>query len=345
MEKPPNASKYDKPISATPLCKRTGPLEHEQLEHVAHHIKALLQLDEDTSSLEAYAQEHPEVQTEQFLLEASAFAERVGISTSLQMAHRLLLRLDLLAQHLHSPHQVTTQLSLGRHQLLQGQLDGAETHFQRAQDLLSNQENTALQGNLWLEQASLALQREQFEKAYEWLQQAATFFGETNDSFGQSQALVIKGQALQREGNTQEAANTLMEALDLQQQFDDPITLANTMLYLAQVHQDLGQYSEAEDAYQKALPIYQGANDPRGLGKACLGLGQLYNYLQDHEGAEAGFQNALKLFQSIHARQDLIITLRALGDLYQTMGQEAAAEECQHQAQLLEQASTQTNTN
>lgn len=310
-------------------------MEIEQIEELANHIKALMKLEKDKETLDQYLEEHPIVGEDNFLLEGLAFAERVGVSATPEVAQKLLEQLHELALHVGSVHQITSHLSLGRHHRLKGDLNAASSHIDEAKALMDEFEASSMRGHLMLEQAALLVHEQAHEEAAGQLADALAHFEELEDNFGISQTLLSQGHLFHLQGDLKQAEEALERSMSLQKQLDEPTNLANTLLTLGALYQAQGKLSEAEDMYQKALPIYQGVSDARGLANACKALGFLYQSHGDHEGALSALQNALQIFQQIHARRELIQIYEALAESFSALDHEDEAQACRQQAEAL----------
>lgn len=102
------------------------------------------------------------------------------------------------------------------------------------------------------------------------------------------------------ETETDRAARSLQEGLDLAKKLGDRRVEANVLSGLGLIAEIQGNYAEAVTNYQQALAIRQKLNDLRGAAGMHINLGNAYESLGRLDSAISNHRQSLVLFEQMH---------------------------------------------
>ncbi|UUU24615.1 tetratricopeptide repeat protein [Streptomyces sp. DSM 40750] len=141
-----------------------------------------------------------------------------------------------------------------------------------------------------------ARQLGELDKARTTLTSVVGLYMETNHDAGAARALCSLGITLHHQGNLTEAAEKLLEALQLQSVPELAADRAWTMHALAAVERDRAHLADALDLLTRALVIHRQQESLHGEGWAYFQLGQLLLRMGEVPRAESELRTALDLF-------------------------------------------------
>ena len=141
-----------------------------------------------------------------------------------------------------------------------------------------------------------ARQLGELDKARTTLASVVGLYRETNHDAGAARALCSLGITLHHQGNLTEAAEKLLEALQLQSAPELAADRAWTMHALAAVERDRSHLADSLDLLTRALVIHREQESLHGEGWAYFQLGQLLLRMGEVPRAESELRTALDLF-------------------------------------------------
>ncbi|MGW1669901.1 tetratricopeptide repeat protein [Streptomyces sp. NPDC002324] len=141
-----------------------------------------------------------------------------------------------------------------------------------------------------------ARQLGELDKARTTLASVVGLYRETNHDAGAARALCSLGITLHHQGNLTEAAEKLLEALQLQSAPQLAADRAWTMHALAAVERDRSHLADSLDLLTRALVIHRQQESLHGEGWAYFQLGQLLLRMGEIPRAESELRTSLDLF-------------------------------------------------
>jgi tetratricopeptide (TPR) repeat protein len=178
-------------------------------------------------------------------------------------------------------------------------------------------------------------QQGQYQQAADHLQQALTLAREIGDRVGETGALHNLGIVYQRQGHYQQAADHLQQALTLAREIGDRVGETNALLNLGIVDRRQGHYQQAADHYQQALALAREIGDRHGEANALDNLGAIHQRQGHYRQAADHHQQALALFRGIGDRHGEANTLLGLGTVHRRQGHYRPAADHHQQALTL----------
>jgi len=139
----------------------------------------------------------------------------------------------------------------------------------------------------------------QFEKAIEFLKEAAKIAQEIGDRTKELSSLDNLGNAYQSLGQYERAIHFHQQSLEVARLIGDRGGEANSLGNLGNAYQSLGQYHEAIEFYQQSLKMTQEIGDRRGETIAWFNLGIALSNVERNLDAIGAYRNARELFQAM----------------------------------------------
>ncbi|MDT0566385.1 tetratricopeptide repeat protein [Streptomyces sp. DSM 3412] len=141
-----------------------------------------------------------------------------------------------------------------------------------------------------------ARQLGELDKSRTTLASVVNLYMETNHDAGAARALCSLGITLHHQGNLTEAAEKLLEALQMQSAPELAADRAWTMHALAAVERDRSHLADSLDLLNRALVLHRQQESLHGEGWAYFQLGQLLLRMGEVPRAETELRTALDLF-------------------------------------------------
>ncbi|WP_045563170.1 tetratricopeptide repeat protein [Streptomyces sp. FxanaA7] len=141
-----------------------------------------------------------------------------------------------------------------------------------------------------------ARQLGELDKSRTTLASVVNLYMETNHDAGAARALCSLGITLHHQGNLTEAAEKLLEALQMQSTAELAADRAWTMHALAAVERDRSHLADSLDLLTRALVLHRQQESLHGEGWAYFQLGQLLLRMGEIPRAETELRTALDLF-------------------------------------------------
>lgn len=226
--------------------------------------------------------------------------------------------------------QVLILITLGGIRLEQGALDDAENVVQRA--LAIAQSNNAPHDRLikcYTILASVATGRGNYQRAAEYMQQAAQLDGSALD---QASRLHQTALVHDLEGNYELAETLFVQAFQLREQAlgEDHLSTAETAAALAAIYQDTGRPEAAARLYERAYATYRETLGADHLDTAAIlkNLGEFYDEQGQHERAAEALTSVLGIRESALGadHEEVATVLLSLGLVHVHQGQHEEAE-------------------
>jgi predicted ATPase/transcriptional regulator with XRE-family HTH domain len=141
-----------------------------------------------------------------------------------------------------------------------------------------------------------------------------------NDSLGIRNALTGLGMADLAEGNADEAARSLQEALDVCTPLGDTWHYATSVLNLGNATMVAGDLSRAAALYEEALTLYQGRGDAVFIARTQQHLGYIALLRGEYAHAATLFAQSLQAFYGLGEQPGIADGLEATAAVYAAMG-------------------------
>ena len=117
-------------------------------------------------------------------------------------------------------------------------------------------------------------------------------------------------------GQMQDARDQFEELLIIQQQLNNQVGLARTLINVGEIDRTLGQIDQMETYNRRALEISQEAEYMRGITVATLNLGDVQIQRGDVKKALEFYEDALRLAEGAGMRQTHVLTHFVSGDAH-----------------------------
>jgi len=117
-------------------------------------------------------------------------------------------------------------------------------------------------------------------------------------------------------GQLQEARDQFEELLIIQQQLNNQVGLAKTLINVGEIDRALDQIAQMETYNRRALEISQEAEYMRGIATATVNLGDVAIRKGDFEEAIRLYNEGIEIAESAGMRSTLALTLSQAGDAY-----------------------------
>ncbi|MFX0108209.1 MAG: tetratricopeptide repeat protein [Candidatus Hodarchaeota archaeon] len=131
---------------------------------------------------------------------------------------------------------------------------------------------------------------------------------------GVADAKNIEGVMLLNTGLLQEARDVFEELLIVQQQLNNQVGLANTLINVGEIDRTLGQIDQMETYNRRALEISQEAEYMRGIATATANLGDVELRKGNIVEATEHYEKVIELADGAGMKDLLVITLFLAGD-------------------------------
>ncbi|RLI54703.1 MAG: hypothetical protein DRO87_09870 [Candidatus Thorarchaeota archaeon] len=117
-------------------------------------------------------------------------------------------------------------------------------------------------------------------------------------------------------GELQEARDQFEELLLIQQQLNNQVGLARTLINVGEIDRALGQLEQMETYNSRALEISQEAEYMRGIAVSTVNLGDIQLWKGNIAKAIEHYNEVVKLCEGTGMKQTLAVTLFLLGDAH-----------------------------
>ena len=131
--------------------------------------------------------------------------------------------------------------------------------------------------------------------------------------------LLLKGFALKKTGNYNEAIKVFSKAISLFNKTKDTLTVSKAYNGIAQVEMLKGNFYNAIKNIEKTIQYKILANDKKGEGIAYNTLGNIYFQLGNNEKAIKNYESALKIFDEINFIPGKATVYNEIGVVYDNM--------------------------
>ncbi|MDQ3275018.1 MAG: tetratricopeptide repeat protein [Actinomycetota bacterium] len=144
---------------------------------------------------------------------------------------------------------------------------------------------------------------------------------ESENVWGQAQALQHLSIACWRSGDSQQALELGRQALQLWQQLGDHHGEADAYSVFGLAAKRLGRFTEARDHYGRAMDLYAELDDRRGYANVMDNLGDIDERVGLLQPALERHNTALSILQNVHDRHGQLYVLNNIGSVRQQLGQ------------------------
>jgi len=162
--------------------------------------------------------------------------------------------------------------------------------------------------------ARILLELYEYDKARAILGHVIRKFESMGYLQGVTDARNVEGVMLLNIGQLQEARDTFEELLITQQQLNNQIGLAGTLINVGEIDRTLGQIDQMETYNRRALEISQEAEYMRGIAIATANLGDVELRKGNTDSAISMYNKAIDLADGAGMKKLLVLTLFLAGD-------------------------------
>jgi len=173
---------------------------------------------------------------------------------------------------------------------------------------------------------------DQYDKAYNHLQQALDLSITLGDRLGEAHTHLNLGWVYERHGDQRQALHHDLRALDLFQAAGHQAGQARALNAAGWDHAQLGEYRQTLTYCQEALTLQRELGDRRGEANTWDSLGYAHQHLGAHRQAATCYHNSLVLNRELGHRFNQAENLDHLGDTHHATGDTTAAREAWQQA-------------
>lgn len=224
-----------------------------------------------------------------------------------------LLRVENITTDHHKKVDILIQLSTFT---LSDDPDLSIEHAQRADAIAGNVNYTEGKAEALTCIANVYLLENEFEKALEYLTQAAELFEETENNVGLTENMLAIAQVYQEQGDFAHAMNSIQEALAKAEQINDSRLIALCHSFIGNLWYSDNKDPEARDAYLISFNVYRNAYFDRDFAPAISNLGELFFLANDYEKASTYLTYALNIYSSTGEMNPMVELNYYLGSIY-----------------------------
>jgi tetratricopeptide (TPR) repeat protein len=226
---------------------------------------------------------------------------------------------------------------LGNHLLFLGELDEAEEAYRTSLAIDEKWNHSRQKYVGYTNLAGVFEARGDFGKAEEMLRAALVHIQTLPDPSLRARALGNLGLIQLRFGRLEEAKDTLLQALQVNEAVAAWEDRAGNEMNLAGVYQELGDQQSAEKLLEKAVHFYRRSGNLDGLATGLANLANVAFRQGDLGRAEELFKEALDADRRLGKQQGVAHRYRGLGAVYAESGRFEEAEEMLRQALDIDQ--------
>lgn len=171
-----------------------------------------------------------------------------------------------------------------------------------------------------LNQLAGAYLKSDTKKSISYAEQALKASRKTDNSEGETGALVYLGDGYIVLNNQKKAIQYYTEAINLFDQAGQPTNAAFIWNKIADSYLATEKFTEAIDANVKALELFKKANDKAGILSMNMEIGDLYFKQQKYESSLPHFKAAFKYYEDSKDARGQVTMLNRIGNAYSQWG-------------------------
>ncbi|MEM7556642.1 MAG: tetratricopeptide repeat protein, partial [Cyanobacteria bacterium P01_A01_bin.84] len=217
--------------------------------------------------------------------------------------------------------------NLGIAYLNQGEYIKAEKSINQALTFFRQTNDKAGQGDTFNNLGELYRHQSQYPKALQYLNQGLEIFKDNKNQLGIGTAFNNIGLVHGELGQHSQALKHYHESLKIRKKIKDEYGISSTLHNIGFVYDKLKQYDEALKFYQQALEVRHNVDDQEGKGTTLNNIGLVYNKLGQNTLALQHLKQSLSIFQKLNYPQHEANTLDSLGTVYTSQGRYNQASE------------------
>jgi predicted ATPase len=213
--------------------------------------------------------------------------------------------------------------------LLSGDYQRAAFRYQAALELIHEPSHRA---RILRKLGSVCQHWGKYEQGISYLEQGLEIASSTGYGPELAALYVGLGQIYHRQGNTQQAAELGLLALEIFEQVQDQPGTALASKLLGITYWAMGDPEAARTYHEKSLMIHASLGDVYGLAASYNNLGRFFADQGQLERAMSNYRQSQRLCMEIGHQHGLAIALDNMSELYQRLGQTEEAWACQEKA-------------
>jgi predicted ATPase len=200
----------------------------------------------------------------------------------------------------------------GRALFHQANYEAAQTHLERALDLVHATPSRQLYADSLRNLGSVAVRLGDYDQAGRYCDQALHIYREIGDRRGEGAALNNLSAITLNQGDYAEARTHQEQARQIYAEIGDRRGESKLLNNLGNLHADQGDYAQAQDYYVQALRIHHETGSRMGESVVLNNLAGILWSVGDYAGARARYARALEIGREIGDRQGESIVLSNL---------------------------------
>lgn len=278
--------------------------------------------------------------------QAFAYHLRAGRNAQVRYANREAIELFMTAIGIlprlnaeeHAHRAVEAHERLGYTYAMTSEYGLALQHYETALALLQQQPDHQLDDMLRLHHhiARVFEKRAEFERAFEWVEQALALAGNVT-SRDLARCLLLGAGLHRRQGRTNQAIAWGERALTMADHMNDIAVKAHALKLLGIAYLHLGNTTQAYSTLRDSVDAYARCNDMSGHGDAHNDLANTCYELGRMDEARQHYEAALAIKEVIGDRYGQAMVLNNLGEIFKLQGRfEEATVRYQHSLDLFE---------
>ncbi|TFG28996.1 MAG: tetratricopeptide repeat protein [Promethearchaeota archaeon] len=172
------------------------------------------------------------------------------------------------------------------------------------------------QANAYLNIAAIYIDKGDYEKAFEFYEDAEVIYKKIGDLDGISGVLNGKGMVYKKQGKFEEALRLYEQALDISKSSNNVDRVAVILDNMANIYRDRGNLSKASDYQEEALKIFGEKGMLKDRAASLTNIGQTLCQKGDYQEALTHLDQALKISEQLKDEKAIGLILEAKADVY-----------------------------
>ncbi|GFD91169.1 hypothetical protein KUL152_33950 [Tenacibaculum sp. KUL152] len=194
-----------------------------------------------------------------------------------------------------------------------GKLDEAQQQAIALLQRAEQQSDTQLEADTLFQLGRIAMERNDYKDAQQWLNRALALYQDTNNELAAAKTYRQIGLTYRYQSNYTVALEYLYMALAVFQSNGSEKDIASINNSLGVVLEKMGQFNEAVDYHQKALESNYASGNQQGIASAVYNLGDIRRVMGDYEQALSYFEQALMIDEASGNKKDIAYSSYKIG--------------------------------
>jgi tetratricopeptide (TPR) repeat protein len=180
-----------------------------------------------------------------------------------------------------------------------GDWDMSMNYSSLVRKLARETKNQAMVAESYRNMGMIQIDKAEYDKALENLQNALKMSEEINDAHGMSEAQYWMGKICWRTGKLDTAMKFLETCYNIAVETGDTPMMAKATMDIGNVHYMKGEYKECLEHYGRSLSIFEKIDDKNEIARAYNNIGSAYLEMSDWERAIEWFEKCIDISRKI----------------------------------------------